>query len=84
MPRFRIHMINSEFQSFEDGEYESVEAALNANVSAAAAVATEAVIGGEANTAIEIHVELNGKVVGRRVLSMSVSNLISDEAGNSA
>ena len=83
MPRYRIHMINSEFESFDDCDYESVDAALGAQIRAAAAVAAEAVIKGEANAAIEIQVEEGGRVVGRRVLSISVADLMSDVDGQS-
>jgi hypothetical protein len=72
-------MINSDFQSYDEAEYASVEAALDAQVKAAAAVATEAVTKGESNVAIEIQVEQDGKILGRRVLSMSVSDLIPND-----
>ena len=76
MQPFRIHMINSEFQSCDDSEHDSLEAALKAGIAAAAKVATEAIAAGHQNSAVEIRIEQNGEVVERRVLTFSVSDLM--------
>jgi len=75
MPHYRIHMINSDFQSFEETDYPSVERALRAGVLAAANVASEKVAAGEANSAIEIRVEEGDKILARRIITFSISDL---------
>lgn len=75
MPHYRIHMINSDFQSFEDDDYPSLEGALRAGVIAAANVASEKVAAGEANSAIEIRIEEGDRIIARRIVSFSIADL---------
>lgn len=75
MPHYRIHMINSEFESFGEDDYPSVDRALRAGVLAAANVAGEKISAGEANSAIEIRVEEEGRIIARRVVTFSISDL---------
>lgn len=75
MPHYRIHMINSEFQSFEEGDYPSVDLALRAGVLAAVRVASEEVAAGEVNSAIEIRVEEGDRILARRIISFIISDL---------
>lgn len=75
MPRYRIHLINSEFQSFQDDDFPSVEHALRTGVLAGANIASEQVSSGKANAAIEIRVEEKDRVVARRIVSFSISDL---------
>lgn len=72
-------MINSEFESFEDGDFPSVELAVRSGVLAAAEVASEEVAAGELQSTIEIRVEENDGVIARRILSFSISDLAIDE-----
>ena len=76
MPHFRIHMINSNFESCEEGEYPSLGGAIQAGIAAATKVASEAIEEGEHNSSIEIRVEEGDAVAARRVLTFSVSDLL--------
>lgn len=75
MPLYRVHMINSEFESSDEGEYTSVNAAMAAGIGAAVKVASEAIARGELTSAVEIRVEQGDEIAQRRVLSFSVSEL---------
>ena len=75
MPHYRIHMINSDFQSFEDDDYPSLERALRAGVLAAASVASEKVAAGDSNSAIEIRIEEGDRIIARRIVAFSISDL---------
>ena len=79
MQRYRVHMINSEFSSAEDGNYASVEAALQSGLRAAVGVVCDQVARGDTNSAIEIRVEEKDQVVARRVIAFSVSDLATEE-----
>jgi hypothetical protein len=86
MNRYRIHMINSDFESCDEGAFASLEAALDAGVRSAAEVVKDLIAKGEANSAIEIRVEEGDQVIARRVLAYSISALaVSDmDAGGDA
>lgn len=75
MHHYRIHMINSDFESSEEGAYASLEAAIEAAVRSASEVVRDLIAKGEKNSAIEIRVEHEGKVIARRVLAYSLSAL---------
>jgi hypothetical protein len=79
MPRFRVHMINSDFSSSEEGDYASVEAAVEAGVRGAAEVASDQIAKGTPAAAIEIRVEQGDEVLARRVIAFSVSDLRTSE-----
>ena len=79
MPRYRVHMINSDFESSENGDYPSLEAAFKAGIAAASRVATEAIAAGHDNSSVEIRVEQADHIVGRRILTFSVSELLTGE-----
>jgi hypothetical protein len=69
-------MINSDFESRDDIDYSSLEAAFKAGIAAASRVATEAISEGHESSSVEIRIEQDGEVVGRRVLTFSVSDLM--------
>jgi len=79
MPQFRVHMINSDFESCEESEYPSLEAAFKAGIAAASRVATEAIAEGHDSSSVEIRVEQGDDIVGRRVLTFSVSDLLTGQ-----
>ena len=79
MPQYRVHMINSDFDSCEEGEYSSVEAAFKAGIAAASRVATEAIAAGLESSSVEIRIEQADHIVGRRILTFSVSELLTGE-----
>jgi len=79
MPQYRVHMINSEFESSDEGEYPSPEAAMAAGIGAAVKVAGEAIGRGELTSAVEIRVEQGDGIIQRRILAFSVSELAGGE-----
>lgn len=77
MARFKIHMINSEFESCEDGEYISAAAAMRAGVNSATRVASEAVAAGAETAAVEIRIEdEHGGAVAGKVVTLTVSEFL--------
>jgi hypothetical protein len=78
MPRYRIHMINAEFKSCDDGEYPSAEAAEKAAIVSAARVASESIAAGEKTAAVEIRIEDGDHIVAHHVVNLSVSPLLPD------
>ena len=76
MAIFRVHMINSEFESREESEYASLEAATSAAIRAATRVLSEAVADGADSSAVELRIEEGDRVVGHHVVSLSVSRLL--------
>ena len=84
MPRFRIHLINSEFESFEEGEYPSVDAAARSATGSAMQVAAESIATGEKTAAVEVRIEQDGRLIAHEVVNVSVSPLLSDESTSSS
>lgn len=79
MSLFRIHMINSEFESREDSEFPSLEAAVRAAIVSATRVASEAIAEGSETSAVEIRIEKDEHVVAHHVVNLSVSQMLNDE-----
>jgi hypothetical protein len=75
MDQYRIHMINSDFESSEEATFASVDAALEAGVRSASDVARDLIAKGETNSAIEIRLERDGQVIARRILAYSIASL---------
>lgn len=75
MQHYRIHMINSDFASSEEGAFASLDAALEAGVRSASEVVRDQIAKGETNSAIEIRIEEGEQVLARRVLAYSISPL---------
>ena len=75
MPRYRIHMINSEFESDDEADYPSLELARKSAITTATRVAAEAVIDGESSVAVEVEIHDGDTLVARNVVSLSVSDL---------
>jgi hypothetical protein len=76
MPRYRIHMINSEYQSDEEGEYPSLNAARRTAIDTAIRIAAESIAKGEPTAAVEINIEEDGRPVLHHVVNLSVSGLL--------
>jgi hypothetical protein len=79
MTRYRIHMINSEFESDGEGDYPSLEAARSAAVSAATKVVAESLLEGDFSVAVEIQIYDGERLMLRNVLNLSLSNLFGGE-----
>ena len=74
-----IHLVNSKFESRDDGEeYGRPEAALQAGIRGALGVAADEVLAGRPNSAVELIVEQkDGTPVFRSLVTIAVSPLLS-------
>jgi Domain of unknown function (DUF6894) len=79
MPSYRVRMINSEFESFEEVDYPSLESARRAAVATATKIAAESIIAGAASVAVELQIDQNGKMLLREVVSISLADLMGGE-----
>lgn len=75
MPRYRIRLINSEFQSADEDDYPSIESALRSAIIGATRVASDAVAEGETSVAIEIQIHQGEQLVARNVVSLNIADL---------
>ncbi|MGE5562550.1 MAG: DUF6894 family protein [Bacillota bacterium] len=80
MPRYRIRMTNSEFESVDEADYPSLEAARRAAVATASRVVAEAIASGAPNSSVEVQIDEDGEMVARNVVTLSVSDLSGGEA----
>ena len=67
MPRYRIHMINSDFESDGEADYPSLDAARKSAIKTATGIAAESVLDGVSSDGDSILV--------RNVVSLAVSDL---------
>jgi hypothetical protein len=81
MPRYRIRMINSEFESFDEADYPSLDAARQMAISTATRIAAESLLDGVTTTAIEVEIHEQLAMVARHVVTLSVADLSGGEAG---
>ena len=75
MPRYRIHMINSEFESDDEADYASLEAARRSAITAATRVAAESIADGEDSASVEVQIHDGSTLIVRNVVNLSVSDL---------
>lgn len=75
MPRYRIRLINSEFESVEEADYPSLTAARSAALGTATKVVAESIGDDGPNVAVEVQVHEGDKLVARHVVTLSVSDL---------
>lgn len=78
MPGFRIHMINSDFESSAESTYPSLDAAKKSATGSAIKVAAENVVGGEETSAVHVRIEEGDRTVAHYVVNLSVSPLLPD------
>jgi len=76
MPLYRIHLINSDFESVEEFDYPSLEDARKGAIIAATAIVSESAAQGEPTTAVELQLYCDGARVARHVVTLSVAQLI--------
>jgi hypothetical protein len=80
MPRFRIRMINSEFESCEETEFPSLQDASKRAIASGARVITESIIGGEERSAaVQLQIHQGERLVAHHVVSLSVADLLPRE-----
>jgi hypothetical protein len=73
MPRYRIQMINSQFESADEVDYPSLEAARKAAIATATTIAGESIAEGEPASAVEIQIFDDGRLASRQVVTLSVA-----------
>lgn len=78
MPRYRIRMINSRFESVDEADYPSLDAVREMAIVTATKVAAEAVAEGEQSAAVELQIHEDLTLVARHVVTLSIANLIDD------
>jgi hypothetical protein len=79
MPKYRIRMINSEFESIDDADYPSLQAARMAAIVTATTVATESIAAGAPTAAVELQIHVENELVMREVVTISVADLSGGE-----
>jgi hypothetical protein len=80
MPVFRIHLTNSEFESFDESEYPSLDAARKMAIATATKIASESVLDVETSIAIQVEIHEQSALVARHVVTLSVADLSGAEA----
>lgn len=77
MPRFRIRMINADFESCEETEYASLQEASRRAIASGARVVTEAIASGEERiSAVELQIHEGERLVAHHVVNLSVADLL--------
>jgi hypothetical protein len=79
MPRYRIRMINSQFDSAEDVDFPSLDAARKSGVATATSILGESIAEGEQTSAVELQIFEGEQLMSRQVIMLSVSELIISE-----
>jgi hypothetical protein len=75
MPRCRIRLINSDFESADESDYPSLEAAVRAAIVGATEVVSEAIAAGEQSAAVEVQVDCNDVLVARKVVALTIADV---------
>jgi hypothetical protein len=76
MPRFRIRMINSEFESCDEGDFVSLTSARESAIVTATKVAVDSVANGEESAAVEVQIYDGEQLALGQVVTLSVSDLL--------
>lgn len=71
-------MINSEFESSEESDYPSLDAAKKSATGSAIKVAAESITAGEETSAVHVRIEKDDRTVAHYVVNLSVSPLVAD------
>lgn len=79
MPLYRIHLVNSEFESIEECDHPSLEHARTCAIGAATAIVAESIAHGELTTAVELQIHCDESMVARHVVTLSVAHLMIGE-----
>ena len=75
MPRYSIHLINSDFESSDESDFPSVDSACRSAIRGATQVLSEAIAKGAVSVAVEVQVHEGERLVARKVVSLSVADL---------
>ena len=79
MPEYRIRLINSEFDSADNADFPSLDAARKSAVHTATRVLVDAIHDGEATSAVEVQICEQGRMLSRQVVTISVVDLTADK-----
>jgi hypothetical protein len=75
MPRYRISLTNSEFESSDEANYPSIQAATKAAIAGGSQVVSDSIAKGALASSVEMEIEEEGRVVARKVVTLSVADL---------
>lgn len=79
MPNYRIHLINAEFASSEEREYESLQSARSIAITSAVRIVSESIANGEPIASVEIRIEEGDRTVAHHIVNLNVSELLRDD-----
>ena len=79
MPMYRMEMVNAHFESSDESEYPSLDAALKAAVISAIRVTSDSVMEGTASSAVEVRISDADRILAHRVVNLSVSEMLPDD-----
>lgn len=72
-------MVNAEFESSDEGDYASIDAAAKAATSAATSLVSESIAEGKSTAAIEFRIFEVERLALHRVVSLSVAEMLADD-----
>lgn len=75
MSVYRIRLINSVFDSADEVEFPTLEAARKSGVETATKVVYESIVEGESTSAVEVQICERDQMVSRQVITLSVVDL---------
>lgn len=79
MPLYRIRMINSHFESADEVDFSSLEAARKSGVLAATSIVSESIAEGDQTSAVEVQIFDGDALVSRQVVTLSVAEFTTGE-----
>jgi hypothetical protein len=79
MPRDRIRLTNSHFESADELELPSLAAARKSAVTTATTIVAESIAEGEPTSAVEVQIFKDDELVSRQVVSLSVAEIATGE-----
>ena len=79
MPRYRIRLNNSHFESAEEVEFSSLDAARKSGVATATDIVSESVAHGNSTSAVEVQIFADEELVSRQVITLSVAEFTTGE-----
>ena len=72
-------MINAEFESCDESEFASLDAASRNAINSGARVVAEAVVSGSSVSAVELLIHAEERLVAHHIVNMSVTDLLTRE-----
>lgn len=75
MPSYRIRLINSHFESVDEVNFVSLDAAQKSAIATAMTIVSEAIVAGERTSAVELQISETEELLSRQVVALSVTDL---------